>query len=162
MKLVIDGKPYPAVGRKSANLRHLFELRIQAVPLLGYELGLARLDELERASRALAGRLKAATMAGDETEVERLRMEQAEDGLVGLAVTIFLSRRKAGDAVTFAESVDIDLGRLELVEEPGDAEPETEAEPDPTVPGDVGPATPAGAPPRRKPKSKTGRSIPIV
>lgn len=164
MKLIIEGRTYDVIGRKSANLRHLFEMRRQSVDLLGYEMGLSRLDDLERVARATRAALAAARAAGDDDKVAALRASQAEEGMLGLAVTVFLSRRKAGDAVSFAEALDFDMGALEFVEEPGDKADAGAEEPDPTTPGSGGPVTSGSGSdvPAARGKTKSGRSTRTV
>jgi hypothetical protein len=60
-----------------------------------------------------------------------------------MAVMVFLTRRAAGEKVTFLEAIDVPLGSIEVVTEPGD---ESVAEPDPTTPGPDSPATPESDP----------------
>jgi hypothetical protein len=52
---------------------------------------------------------------------------------------VFLSRRAAGEEVSFLDAIDIPVASLAMIPEPGD-EPEEES--DPTKPGPDSPATP--------------------
>jgi hypothetical protein len=61
-----------------------------------------------------------------------------------MAVMVFLTRRAAGEKVTFLEAIDVPLGSIEVVTEPGDEQ--APAEPDPTTPGPDSPATPESDP----------------
>lgn len=198
MKIRIGEREYPVVDHRGAKLLHLVELREHTRRLLEEPLGMARLDEMSRASRALARDLAAAERdhaaarddgAGPEQleelaqRVRRLKGEQADDGLLGMAIIVFLSRRAAGERVTFAQATDVDVESLQWVEEPGDvavvppAGDDPDADPfgpDPTAPGtaaadasrailDDVPPVAADAPtakvrPRRAGRSTTSRS----
>ncbi len=194
MRIKIEGRDYDVVSHRGANLLHLLELREHTRALFAEPLGMARLDELERVSRGIreqvlrvkAGREDAVergdgdAVAAADVELRRLEAAQIDDGLLGMAIVIFLSRRKAGDRVTFAQAVDVDVAQdVEWIEEPGDAMPVppagtdgvpldgVTAAPDPTVPapaslatraGDLDPAGPAPAAPKVKRSTKGGRS----
>jgi hypothetical protein len=124
VKLVIDGREYPAVTHETASLLHLMELKQQTREFTedGKGLGMAGLSRL-------AGVTKAAQDAG----------AIPEDADLWSAVVVFLSRRGAGEKVTFLDAIDIPLASLQMIPEPGD---EPEEEPDPTTPGPDSPATP--------------------
>lgn len=192
MRIMIEGREYPVIGHRSANLLHLIELREHTRALFAEPLGMARLDELERVSKRIRSEVvavkaarEAAVERGDDLavaaaddELRRLEAEQADDGLLGMAIVIFLSRRKAGDRVTFAQAVDVDVANdVEWLEDPEDAKPVlpdpadgvplegVTAAPDPHTPargslatraGDLDPAAPAA--PKVKRASKRGRS----
>lgn len=194
MKLRIDGREYPVVSHRGANLLHLLELREHTRALFAEPLGMARLDELERVSRGIREQVVRVKVAreraveeGDELavaaadeELHKLEAAQIDDGLLGMAIIIFLSRRKAGDRVTFAQAVDVDVAEdVEWIPEPDDAMPVppapgdgvpvdgVTAAPDPTVPAvpaslatRAGDPTAAAAPaaPKVKRSSKAGRS----
>lgn len=192
MRIRVDGREYPVVDHRSgAKLLHLVELREHTRRLLEEPLGMGRLDEMTRVARELARDVKAAEhehaiavereAPADELEdlanrVRRLKGAQADDGLLGLAIIVFLSRRAAGDRVTFAQATTIDVGAIEWIEEPGDTAvvpPEVDDDadpfaPDPTAPGDTGapgspvtsdagPARPRAAAKGKRP-AKGGRS----
>lgn len=145
MRLRIDGREYPAVGHKGASLLHVLQLKREARPVLGYDLGLRELDRMEREARKLKRDITAARKAGDDERVAELQADAADDGLVGLAIVVYFSRRRAGEQVTFREAIDVDLGAVEYVREDGDPttddDDEEQAAPDPTLPGDASPAT---------------------
>lgn len=169
MRIRIDGREYPVIDHRSgAKLLHLVELREHTRALLEQPLGMGRLDELARAARILGRNLRAAEQAyaeafadgvrGPDLEqladvVRRLKAEQADDGLLGLAIVVFLSRRGAGDRVTFSQATTVDVSAIEWIPEPSDAsvvppddgddDPFGPATPDPTAPGETAaPASP--------------------
>lgn len=171
MRIRIEGREYPVIGHRSANLLHLIELREHTRALFAEPLGMARLDELERVSKRIRGQVvtvKAAredavergddaAVAAADDELRRLDAEQADDGLLGMAIVIFLSRRKAGDRVTFAQAVDVDVASdVEWIDDPADATPVlpdpgdgvpldgVAAAPDPRSPAPASPGTRAG------------------
>lgn len=179
MKIRISGREYPVIGHRSANLLHLLELREHTRGLFAEPLGMARLDEIERTAKVLRSRIAAAkvqraaavdvvdgvevvrdpeALAAADDLLERLNVEQVDDGLLGMAIVIFLSRRKAGDRVTFAQSVDVDIAQdVEWVPEPDDSLPVVPAAgdgvpidgtpgeaPDPQAPAPGSPETSAG------------------
>jgi hypothetical protein len=189
MRIKIEGREYPVIGHRNANLLHLIELREHTRALFAEPLGMARLDDLERVSKRIRSSLTAvqaaraeAVAAGDDLAVEaaddelrRLQAEQADDGLLGMAIVIFLSRRKAGDRVTFAQSIDVDIaGDVEWIPDPDDSDPVAPdasdgvpldgvgAAPDPHSPAPGSPVTSAGDPEpatvKAKRPSKGGRS----
>jgi hypothetical protein len=191
VKIRIEGREYPVVGHRSANLLHLIELREHTRALFAEPLGMARLDDLERVSKRIrAGvvAVKAAredavergddlAVAAADDDLRRLEAEQADDGLLGMAIVIFLSRRKAGDRVTFAQAVDVDIAHdVDWIPEPDDEQPVAPdpgdgvpldgvtAAPDPHSPAPDSPGTragdpdPAPVPPKVKRASKGGRS----
>ena len=147
MKIVIDGREYPAVSHKGARLLHLIELREQTRKLLEEPLGMARLDALARASAGAREELKAARASGDAAAAAAAEQRVSVDAELWTAIVIFLSRRASGERVTFSEAVDVDLESVEFVLEEGD-QPDEQDEPpgpreapDPTPPGNGGPET---------------------
>lgn len=145
MRIRIGEREYPVIGHRSANLLHLLELREHTRGLFSEPLGMARLDEIERTAKVLRGKVAAAqqqraaavevvdgvevvrdavALAAADDLLERLHVEQVDDGLLGMAIVIFLSRRKAGDRVTFAQAVDVDIASdVEWIPDPDDALP---------------------------------------
>jgi hypothetical protein len=61
-----------------------------------------------------------------------------------MAVMVFLTRRAAQEKVTFLEAIDVPLGSIQVVAEPGDEQ--APAEVDPTTPGPDSPETPESDP----------------
>jgi hypothetical protein len=129
VKLLIDGREYPAVDHSSASLLHLMELKQQTREFTedGKGLGMAALQAIG----------VSAAQAQAEGEVP-------EGADLWMAVMVFLTRRAAGEKLSFLEAIDVPLGSIEVVAEPGD---QVEAvEPDPTSPGPVSPETLESAP----------------
>jgi hypothetical protein len=127
VKLIIDGREYPAVTHENAELWALMQLKQQTRQFTEDGKGLGM--------RALAGMLASAKDAKSSGEIP----EYAE---LWLAVVIYLSRVSAGDRVTFEEATRVPFGSVEVVQDPGD-----EVEADPTTPGNGGPETPAAPAP---------------
>jgi hypothetical protein len=124
VKLMIDGREYAAVDHSNASLLHLMELKQQTRDFTenGHGLGMAALQAI-----------------GASAAVAQAEGEVPENADLWMAVMVFLTRRSAGEKVTFLEAIDVPLGSIEVVTEPGDeAAP---AEPDPTTPGPDSPAT---------------------
>lgn len=191
-KLRIEGREYPAVDHRGATLLHLVELREHTRRLLEVPLGMGRLDELSRMAReqgrrrtqleaayavAVEGGEPAAVLEDLAEQLREVKAAQADDGLLGLAIIVFLTRRKAGDRVTFAQATNVDVDLIEWVPEDSDEQPVAPSDdelpddpfgpgaaPDPTVPGHGSPATPDDdrdpleAPTRKGRTRKGGRS----
>ena len=190
-RIRIDGREYRVVDhRGGAKLLHLVELREHTRTLLEEPIGMGRLDDMARRARELAVEVKAAEQAHRELvdagapsedlelsaqRVRRARAEQADDGLLGLAIIVFLSRRAAGERVTFAQATTVDVDAVEFVDEPGDAKvvpPDGDEVVDPFGPAadPTPPGTPAargsratrgsdpGRPARKRATSRAGRS----
>lgn len=124
MKYVIRGREYPTVDRSTAQLIHLMELRQQTRAWTedGKGLGMQALDRLE-------------------TEAK----EDDDAKLLAFAVLLFLSRRAAGDKVTFEEAAAVAFDDVEIVKEPGDEPAASEAESLPTEPDGQETPGPSGA-----------------
>lgn len=140
MKLIIDGREYQAVDHNTAQLLHLMELQQQGREYVEGGLGMSALSRMEREGRTYNRAMKAYQEA-------RERGEEAEEPLVPdaaltmMAVTVFLTRRGAGDAVSFADALRVGMSTVVQVPEPTDATAPGGDEPDPTTPGSGGPAT---------------------
>lgn len=128
MKLLIDGREYAAVSHDNASLLHLMELKQQTRDFTDDGLGLGM-----HALQAI-GQSAASAQAEGEVPV---------NADLWMAVMVFLTRRASGEKVTFLEAIDVPLGSIEVVPEPGD---EARAEPDPTTPGPDSPVTPESDP----------------
>lgn len=184
-RLKIGDREYEAVDpRGGARLIHLIELAEHTRKLLGQPIGMHRLDEMARNARALGARVRAAEAAYRAAEerhadpavladladdVRAAKGAQADDGLLGLAIMVFLSRRAAGDRLTFAQACDVPVDHVEWLPDPSDAlpvppdgdqpeDPFGPESPDPQ-PADAGPETPASAPARRSRKARTPKSV---
>jgi hypothetical protein len=129
VKLLIDGREYPAVDHSNASLLHLMELKQQTREFTedGKGLGMHALQAIG----------VSAAQAQAEGEVP-------ENADLWMAVMVFLTRRAARENVTFLEAIDVPLGSIEVVTEPGDEAAVVEA--DPTTPGPDSPATPESDP----------------
>ena len=139
MKIIIYGREYEAVNYKTASVLHLMELRQQSREFTddGKGLGLKALEQMQRRGAAHQREIERAQAEGlDVAEVE-----SPDDADLWLAVCLFLCRREAGEKLRFLEAVDVPMGDIEVVPEPGDETPGQE--PDPQQPGSGGPATPA-------------------
>lgn len=150
-KLLIEGREYDQVSITSQpQVAHLWELREQT------GIGMRRLDELERTVRHAQRALKAAQKAGDEAAAAEHQGAILDAGDVLFPVTVFLSRRNAGDKGTFLELI---ACTYEVVPEDGDDVDVDEVEaPDPTTAGPASGETPdAGASPAAA-KTKGRRS----
>lgn len=161
MKLIIDGREYQAVDHNSGELLHLMELQAQGEALVPGGLGMSALQRMEREGRAYAKAVRAyqeAVKGGEDVE-EPLIPDAA---LTMMAVTIYLSRRGAGDVVSFQDSLRVGMNTVVQVADPTDT-PAGDA-PDPTTPGSDGPATAdvatAAAPKRRTRSSASTKASP--
>lgn len=172
-RIRIDGTEYRVVDhRGGAKLLHLVELREHTRALLEEPIGMGRLDEMARRAQELTRAVKAAeddyrgaVQGGSTPEqledlarvVRRCKAEQADDGLLGLAIIVFLSRRAAGDRVTFAQATSVDVDRIEFVEEPADARVVPPAGDDAADPfGPAADPTPPGTPAARGSRATRG------
>jgi hypothetical protein len=128
VKLLIAGREYPAVDHSNASLLHLMELKQQTRDFTedGHGLGMAALQAIGAS---------AATQAEGEVP---------ENADLWMAVMVFLTRRAAGEKLTFLEAIDVPLGSIEFLPEPGDQAGQVEA--DPTSPGPDSPETPESDP----------------
>jgi hypothetical protein len=128
VRLLIDGREYPAVDHSNASLLHLMELKQQTRDFTedGKGLGMAALQAVGASAAA------------------RADGEVPENADLWMAVMVFLTRRAAGEKVTFLEAIDVPLGSIEFLPEPGDEPGQVEA--DPTTPGPDSPATPESDP----------------
>jgi hypothetical protein len=128
VKLLIAGREYPAVDHSNASLLHLMELKQQTRDFTedGKGLGMAALQAIGASAAAQA-----------EGQVP-------ENADLWMAVMVFLTRRAAGEKLTFLEAIDVPLGSIEFLPEPGDQA--GQVEPDPTSPGPDSPETPESDP----------------
>jgi hypothetical protein len=170
LKLIIDGREYPAVDHNSGQLLHLMELQQQGRDLVEGGLGMSALQRMEREARVYVRQLKAYEAAREAYEAALEAGQEAEEpeepivpdvSLTLMAVAVFLTRRAAGDVVSFRDSLAVGMDTIVQLPEPTDR-PASEDRPDPTTPGSGGPATPdddapaaAATPPAR---SKTSKS----
>lgn len=144
MKLRIGGTDYTAVSHQTASPLHLMELQQQSKRLVDGGLGMSRIEQIMRDTSGYAKARREwlkSTEAGQDAGQEPI---VPDDGLVSMAITIFLARRSAGEKLTFEEAIDVT--GVEWIPEPGDnayrGEEDEDDEPDPTVPGPASPVTP--------------------
>ena len=140
MKIRISGREYDAVNYKTASVLHLMELRQQSREFTddGKGLGMKALEVMQRTGAAYQREVEQAQKDGRPVE-----LEAPDEADLWLAVCLFLTRRAAGEKLRFLEAVDVPMGAIEVIPEPGDENPEEE--PDPQLPGSGGPATPEAA-----------------
>jgi hypothetical protein len=129
VKLLIAGREYPAVDHSSASLLHLMQLKQQTRDFTEDGKGLGM-----HALQAIGASAAAAQAEG----------EVPENADLWMAVMVFLTRRAAGENVTFLEAIDVPLESIQVVSEPGDEASAVEA--DPTTPGPDSPETPESDP----------------
>lgn len=137
MKLVISGTEYDVGSIGKASLADLVALKVQT------GMGLGALRE----GLANAQRLKSGDALDDE------------QALMALGALIFLTRRRAGEKVTFEEACSFPLDELEVITEDGDdlaAVDDAEEGPDPRSPGSAR-AGSSGARGQGKAKSTTSK-----
>lgn len=106
MKIEIAGTEYPvdALGRLS-----LFDLL-----------------ELKKQTGMNIDQMQAALTAGAENPDDQASsLLGSAEGLTALGALIWLTRRKAGESLTFEQACDFPLDEMSFIDEPGD-EPETE------------------------------------
>lgn len=146
MKIVISGKEYPVATQNDATLADFVALKDAT--------GLTRKDLRELGERV-----------SKMTEAEA---EDSEDAMLATGVTVWLTRRRAGEHLTLEEACDFPLAQLQFIVEPGDAiaAPAAAGEaPDPTsaAPGDspraaARPATSDRLPSKRKTSKRASSS----
>jgi hypothetical protein len=100
VKLMIDGREYAAVDHSSASLLHLLELKQQTRDFTEDGKGLGM-----HALQAIGASAAAAQAEG----------EVPENADLWMAVMVFLTRRAAGENVTFLEAIDVPLESIQVV-----------------------------------------------
>lgn len=163
MRISIGDREWPAVSPLKAELLHLMELRQQTQDFHPGGLGM-------KALQALHAEVMEARQAGEEPD--------EYTGFVFLAVMLFLSRRAAGEQLTFREAIRVPAAEIRVVPDEGDELPEgvevppipgvpvaePGVEPDPTAAADPEPAArpdaPVIPPPAAAPSSSTTSSSP--
>ncbi len=151
MRIRLRGREYPAVSIDTAQVIHLMELRAHSVQLvaeglLPEPLGMAalasmqaRLKEVQREMAAYRTAIREGREAGPEPVLP-------EEALAMFGVTLFLTLRAAGDAVSLRDALSVAFGEVQEVPEPTDVPAPPEGETDPQMPVPGGLETPgAGA-----------------
>lgn len=102
----INGKVYSTSALDEVPLRDLILFNTQAA-----EMGLSeRWNDIER-------------IATDFATLTPKQADQHPDKLLVFAVTIWVSRRMAGEDLTFGQAVDIPLSSLQMIPDPADKKP---------------------------------------
>jgi hypothetical protein len=160
VKIRIRDREYQQVTRSTAHALHLIELRAHSLALVDEglipePLGMAGLSRLERAVKAYIAADKAwrARVEAGELGQDSDPPDQPDEGLILTGVTVFLTRRKAGEVVGLRECLDVcddDLAEVpEATDPPERAGGESDA--DTTSPGSAGPVTPGSDVPQTPP-----------
>jgi hypothetical protein len=136
-----DGRELEAVNPATANLLHLMELKQQTKEWSedGKGLGMRALSAMRRRSLDYQLVFEAEQKAAADEGRPMVEPDPPDDADVWTAVVLYLSRRAAGDRLSFLEAADVRMGELAMIPDPGDEGP---GETDPTTPGSGGPATP--------------------
>ena len=139
------GREIEGVNPSTANLLHLMELKQQTKEWSedGKGLGMRALSAMRRRSLDYQVAFEAEAKAAAEEGRVPVEPDPPDDGDLFTAVVLFLSRRAAGERVSFLEAADVRMSDLVVIPAPGDEGP---GEADPTTPGSDGPATPAPDP----------------
>jgi hypothetical protein len=128
MKYIINGREYPFVNHQTAQVLHLMELRQQTRAWTEDGKGLGQ--------KALQRLHDQAVRAGDAADVD--------DAMLAFAAFLFLTRRAAGDKVSFEDAAAVAFADVQVVKESGD-EPADEPQ-GPTAPGGTETPAPLGDP----------------
>jgi hypothetical protein len=123
LKLKIGDQTYPLKSVDELSLLDLLLLERETRDL-GRPLTLSVISDMEKD-------VGAATMGKATVEERRRARQEHPDAPWLLAVSLWASRRAAGDKLTFEEAISFPLSELSFVREPGDPE-DTPAEADPT------------------------------
>jgi len=134
------GREIEAIDPSAANLLHLMELKQQTRAFTddGKGLGMHGLSAMRRRSADYRRAMEAEAAAAKEEGRDPVELDPPDDADLWMAVLLFLSRRAAGDRVTFLEAADVCVQDVVAIPDPGDEAPEKE---DPMMPGGGGPAT---------------------
>lgn len=111
MKVVIDGTTYDGKTIDSLSIKHAVQFNRECAAH-GYGVTWQDIERIR------------AEIAALPTNAER---EQHPDALLLTAVSIWASRIAAGDDVTFEDVIELPLGRMAFILEPGDVPDESEA-----------------------------------
>jgi len=139
------GREIEAVNPATANLLHLMELKQQTKEWSedGKGLGMRALSAMRRRSLDYQLAFEAEQKTAAEEGRDPVEPDPPDDADLFTAVVLYLSRRAAGDRVSFLEAADVRMSELVMIPDPGDEGP---GEADPTTPGSDGPATPEPGP----------------
>lgn len=142
MKLEIGGKRYDMCDENTCNMLHMMELQQQARDILPGGSGMNALRKLRQ--EGIEYRRKLIRYNAEQAAGQNPEEPDIPDGMLAMtAVIVFLSRRAAGDNVTFREAANLPFGEVKYIREDGDQDPlrdDGDDAEDPPVPGD-GPGT---------------------
>jgi len=103
MLLEIEGKRYPMVTASEATLADLIAIKRQT----GISVG-----ELQECADLFDGL--------DEKDAEKVAEKYPDEALVVFGVSVWLSRRAAGEHLTLEEACAVPLDKIRQIAEPGD------------------------------------------
>jgi len=150
MRARIGGVEYDVVNHKSAQLLHLMELQQQSKAVVGVALGMrelarisAVLDAFQRDYRAWQA-AAAAAQEDPHAPDPGPEPDTPDEGVIATAVTVFLTRRGAGEEIGLRDALRVSVAEIEELPDPvtDDVDQEDDDAPDPTPPGSGGPVTP--------------------
>jgi hypothetical protein len=148
-RFVIDGKTYTTTALDEVPLKDLIRFNTEAA-----DMGLReRWNDVQRAAVEMDGMT--------ETEAE-----DHPDSLLVMAVTIWVSRRLAGEDLAFGDAVDVPMNHIKFLADPGDrkgptkgaakkARPKTPARASAVVVGPLEPLVAPTTPPTSETESST-------
>lgn len=106
MRFKLGDKTYETAGLDEVSLRDLVLFNTQAA-----EIGLAsRWSDVEAAAEEF-----------DSLTEEEVRRHP--DNMLVMAVTIWITRRAAGEDLSFGDAIDIPISKIEILPDPGDHKP---------------------------------------
>lgn len=137
-----DGREIQAVNHRTAHLLHLMELKQQTREWTddGKGLGMRALSVMQRCHLQYQIAVEEEQKAAEDSGRDPQPIDPPDDLEIWMVVVVFLSRRAAGDKVSFAEAADVGIDDVVAIPEPGDQGP-GEVQ-DPPTPGSGGPVTP--------------------
>ena len=109
MKLSIAGQVYDPASVDRLTLREIIALETATVDL-GRPLKWAQIKAMSEAAQ----------------ELDPEEFAGSDDALWVIALVIYASKLRAGEDVTFADAVDVELGQIDWIPEPGDERPATQ------------------------------------
>jgi len=118
VKIVIDGREYDPVRPETAELLHLMELKQQSKSIVSGGIGLKMLQDIQRRADAAKAKAKAARKAGEPVDDDE--GQDPDEGIIFTAVAVFLSRRAAGEKITFGEACRVKLQGIDFLREDDD------------------------------------------
>jgi hypothetical protein len=148
-RFVIDGKTYTTTALDEVPLKDLIRFNTEAA-----DMGLReRWNDVQRAAVEMDGMTSA-------------EAEDHPDSLLVMAVTIWVSRRLAGEDLAFGDAVDVPMNQIKFLADPGDrkgptkgaakkARPKTPARASAVADGQLEPPVAPTTPPTSETESST-------